>query len=98
MLVQPQCFTWPCDPIELGSITPSGGGNTGIAGGLIVPGAVNGSYPVPPIIARDPYAQNGTASPTNGTPIFRATTSELDKYRLLFLIIGVAIGYYLLKR
>lgn len=96
MLFQPQCITFPCDPIDTNINAPT----------TRVPGTTGGTYPtypVPPIIASDPYAVGNTGIAgglTNGAPVpmFTATTSELDKYRLLFLIVGIAIGYYLLKR
>lgn len=51
-----------------------------------VPGAINGSFPSQTIIADDPYAQS-----------FKTSTNELDKFRLAFLVVGIAIGYYVLR-
>lgn len=97
MVFQPQCITWPCDPID--------------TGGGPVPGTSGGQYPTPILIPSDPYARppsntgvtGGLFPPILGgssssTPVFSATTTELDKYRLLLLIIGIAVGYYLTKR
>jgi hypothetical protein len=51
-----------------------------------VPGTIDGSFPNNTIIADDPFAQT-----------FKTSTSELDKFRLAFLVVGVLIGYYVLR-
>jgi len=38
------------------------------------------------------YAIARSGAPITGDPTFKTSTSELDRYRLLFLIVGIAIG------
>lgn len=80
MLIQPQCFTTPCDPFIIDTNRQ------------MVPGTINGQYVDP---------RNNTSGTYGGvadeTPVFSTSTNELDKFRLLFLLAGIAIGFYFLR-
>jgi hypothetical protein len=39
-----------------------------------------------------------TSPPTSDAPTFRATTNELDRYRVIALVIGIAIGVYVVNQ
>jgi len=84
-----QCFVAPCnDPVF-------GGEDVWMQSPVIA------SSPIGPLdrsiafSTTPPIFTNGS---TNGAPTFQSSTNELDRYRALFLVLGILIGAIVLRR
>ena len=84
-----QCITYPCAPQNM---TPPILAAT--------PYDVRALIIAPPTLPSSPSYTPGVGQPLpqTDTPIFTTSTDELDRYRLLFLVLGIFIGAIFLSR